>query len=399
MHAVSRSTIGYMIKPLDLDRLLGVLDRIARRRRVEADNRRLMAALERAKAEWESTFDSISDAIAVVDSSGHLVRANRAFCQRFDTDLRRIVGVPAGVLLFGRDAPESAIVGPFQASHPLIEERDDLAIDGVFEAARHPVDLGDGRGNIFILRDVTGRKAAEIEREELIARLEQQNAELERYAYTVSHDLKSPLITITGFLGLVERAASEGDAQGLKRALARIETAGKQMKQMLDELLQLSRLGRSANPSEEVPLGELAREITGQFRTGGYGEIEFAVSPDLPTVRCDPVRIREVFQNLLENAVKFMGEQPEPRVEVGVRNQDGERVFFVADNGIGINARYQEKIFGLFDKLDSTAEGTGIGLALVKRIVEVHGGRIWVESGGRGRGASFCFTLAAEPTV
>ena len=395
VHAVSRSTIGYMIKPLDLDRLLGVLERIARRRRVEAENQRLMSDLRRAKGEWESTFDSISDPIAVVDSQGSLVRVNRAFCRRFNTAPERAVGLPAGALLFGGSKPESAIIGPFQAGDPFIEEREDLAIPGVFEVARHPVDLGDNHGNIFILRDVSARKAAEREREELISQLEQQNAELERYAYTVSHDLKSPLITITGFLGLVERSARERDEQGLRSAIEHISMAGKQMKQMLDELLELSRLGRSANPSEEVPLSELVREAASQIKPPRDGrEIDIVVAPDLPTVRCDRVRMFEVFQNLLDNAVKFMGEQPAPRVEVGQRLGAGKPVIYVADNGIGIEERYHDKIFGLFDKLDRAGDGTGIGLALVKRIVEVHGGRIWVESAGEGGGSAFCFTVS-----
>ena len=395
--AVSRSTIGYMIKPLDLDRLLGVLARIARRRWVEGENERLMADLRRAKGQWESTFDSISDPIAVVDSEGLLVRVNQAFCDRFETAPQRVVGLPAGALLFGGSAPESAIVGPFQASDPFIEEREDLAIPGVFELARHPLDLGGGHGNIFILRDVSARKAAEREREQLIAQLEEQNAELERYAYTVSHDLKSPLITIAGFVGLAERSVREGDEAGLKSAIGRISTAGRQMKQMLDELLELSRLGRCANPSEQVSLSELAREAVRQLETPGAGpEVQFVVAPDLPTVRCDRMRMFEVFQNLLDNAVKFMGEQPAPRVEVGMRLGAAKPVIYVADNGMGIDERYHEKIFGLFDTLDRSGAGTGIGLALVKRIVEVHGGRIWVEAAGEGGGSVFCFTVAVD---
>ncbi len=398
VHAVSRSTIGYMIKPLDLDRLLGVLERIARRRRVEAENQRLMADLARAKGEWESTFDSISDPIAVVDSAGVLVRANKALCKRLGVEAERATGILASALLFGGVAPESAIVGPFAAHDPFVEEREDLTFPGVFEVARHPVDLGEDHGNIFILRDVSARRAADRERELLIAQLADQNAELERYAYSVSHDLKSPLITITGFLGLLERSARDGDEQGLKSSIARIETAAKQMKRMLDELLELSRLGRVANPSEEVSLSDLVLELVGQLRSsGGDREIEFVVAPDLPTIRCDRLRMHEVFQNLLENAVRFMGEQPAPRVEVGLRPDRRYNIVYVADNGIGIDARYHEKIFGLFDRLDVSGDGTGIGLALVKRIVEVHGGRIWVESEGRGHGSAFCFTLLADP--
>jgi signal transduction histidine kinase len=103
-----------------------------------------------------------------------------------------------------------------------------------------------------------------------------------------------------------------------------------------------------------------------------------------------------VLQNLIENAIKFTGEQPGPRIEVGARREDGETVCYVRDNGMGINPRYHGKVFDLFDQLDSTSEGTGLGLALVKRIAEVHGGRVWVESEGLGHGSTFCFTLGSN---
>ena len=120
------------------------------------------------------------------------------------------------------------------------------------------------------------------------------------------------------------------------------------------------------------------------------------IQAGLPTVCGDRVRILEVIQNLLDNAAKFMGDQPNPRIEIGARGEGDDAVFFVRDNGLGIDPRHHERIFGLFDKLDSAGEGTGVGLALVKRIVELHGGRIWVESEGAGKGAVFCFTLPAR---
>ena len=120
------------------------------------------------------------------------------------------------------------------------------------------------------------------------------------------------------------------------------------------------------------------------------------VAAGLPTVYGDRARLVEVVQNLIDNAVKYMGNQPDPRIEIGARVSEdpSQTVFFVRDNGIGIDPQYHERVFGLFNKLDTTSDGTGVGLALVKRIVEVHGGRIWIESAGVGAGATFCFTLA-----
>jgi len=119
------------------------------------------------------------------------------------------------------------------------------------------------------------------------------------------------------------------------------------------------------------------------------------IAPDLPIVRADRRRLLEVLQNLLENAAKFTGAQEHPKVEFGMRQDGDERVFFVRDNGQGIEPRFLERVFGLFEKLDPGGEGTGVGLALVRRIIEAHGGRVWAESAGLGRGATFCFTLAS----
>lgn len=230
--------------------------------------------------------------------------------------------------------------------------------------------------------------------EELVNELENKNAELERFTYTVSHDLKSPLITIRGFLGYLEQDAIEGNFERLKNDIERISNAAGKMGRLLDDLLELSRIGRLMNEPEEVPFKTVIREalslVEGQLKDGN---IKVKVGSKFPKVYVDRVRLVEVIQNLVDNAAKFVKDQPNPEIEIGVRNQGKGQIFYVKDNGIGIDPQYHEKIFGLFDKLDPDSEGTGVGLSLVKRIVEVHGGRIWVESEA-GKGATFCFTLA-----
>ena len=229
------------------------------------------------------------------------------------------------------------------------------------------------------------------------AEVERKNAELERFTYTVSHDLKSPLVTIKGFLGFVRKDAVAGDLETLDHDIGNISQAVDKMQRLLDELLELSRIGRQVNPPEEVAFGELVAEarelVAGEIRERG---VEVTVAPGLPVVVGDRARLLEVVQNLLQNAVKYMGDQPSPRIEFGVRPELGEgrgEVLYVADNGMGIEPQYHDKVFGLFERLDAESEGSGVGLALAKRIVEVHGGKIWVESQGRGRGSTFCFTL------
>ncbi|MBN2293125.1 MAG: PAS domain S-box protein [Pirellulales bacterium] len=243
--------------------------------------------------------------------------------------------------------------------------------------------------------DISDRKQIERERENLITKLEVQNAELERFTYTVSHDLKSPLITINGFIGMLRDDLGKGCSETIEHDLSRISSAADKMGRLLKELLDLSRIGRLVNPPVEVPLEELVHKALelahGQIERRG---VQVKILPELPTIYCDRVRLLEVMQNLIDNAVKYMGDQSEPRIEIGSRQDDGETVCFVRDNGIGIDPSYAEKVFGLFEQLDQKAEGSGIGLAVVKRIVEVHGGRIWVESDGIGHGSTFCFTLA-----
>ena len=243
-------------------------------------------------------------------------------------------------------------------------------------------------------RELEERNRVESEREMIIKELEAKNAELERFTYTVSHDLKSPLITIGGFLGLLEEDALSGNTEKFQSDLKRIRDAKDKMYRLLNELLELSRIGRLMNPPSDIPFARIVEEALSLTRGRLMaGNVQVDVRRDLPLVRGDHPRLVEVVQNLVDNAAKFMGDQPEPRIEIGVQEERGEKVFFVRDNGIGIKSNFHEKIFGLFDKLDSRSEGTGVGLALVKRIVEVHGGRIWVASEGKGMGSTFFFTL------
>ena len=233
------------------------------------------------------------------------------------------------------------------------------------------------------------------QRQVFIEELEAKNAELERFTYTVSHDLKSPLVTITGFLGYLEKDAIAGNIGRVRSSVGRITMAAQKMQELLNDLLELSRIGRVINSPESVSFSEIINEslerVEGQLEAK---RIDVTVQADLPSVYGDRVRLVEVLQNLIDNAAKFSDVDREPRIEIGAieNNQKGEATFFVRDHGIGIQPEFQERIFGLFNKLNHTAEGTGIGLTLVKRIIEVHGGKIWVES-EPGKGATFYFTL------
>jgi signal transduction histidine kinase len=246
------------------------------------------------------------------------------------------------------------------------------------------------------------RKQAEEERQRLIAELEAKNAELERFTYTVSHDLKSPLITIRGFADYLQRDLETGNIERVRQDLNRITQSAEKMQELLQDLLELSRVGRMANPPDAISFGIVVEEALAAVQGILQAKkAEIGLQGEMPTIYGDRIRLVEVMQNLFENAIKFMGDQPAPYIQVGVQENtvNGMPVFYVRDNGMGIEAQFQEKIFGLFEKLDGSGEGTGIGLALVKRIIEVHGGTIWVESEGVGKGSTFYFTLPTAPNM
>lgn len=180
----------------------------------------------------------------------------------------------------------------------------------------------------------------------------------------------------------------------VQKDFERISEAANKMGTLLSDLLELSRIGRIINPPKDVDLVKLTQEVLEILDSRvGFSNFTVHISSELPIVYGDHIRLREVFENLIDNAAKYMGDQPNLVIEIGAMLKNGEQVIFVKDNGMGIPTEYHTKIFGLFDKLDPASEGTGIGLALVKRIIESHGGRIWVESEGLGKGSTFCFTI------
>ena len=259
----------------------------------------------------------------------------------------------------------------------------------IFERHGFPM-MMDGAviGRVWSFRDITERKRQEEE-------LKQKNTELERFTYTVSHDLKSPLVTVKTFLGYLEQDLARPDTERVKQDVAYMHTAAEKMGQLLDELLNLARVGRKMNPAERVTFKELAQEavrlVAGRISTGG---VKVQVADAAVALEGDRPRLMEIWQNLVENACKFMGNQPKPQIEIGVEQRGPEKVFFVRDNGAGIEPRFQAKVFGLFEKLDPRGEGTGMGLALVKRIVEIVQGPDLGRVGRGGAGREFLVYFA-----
>lgn len=387
---------------LALDSLAEALVRV---RQELAERQRVEEALRTSEQKLRAIFDTVKNvSLIITDIDGvnaHILEFSPGAEAIFGYRKEEMLGQPVAPLHLPED------VAKFPEAHELMRQNK-TSFSGEatlvrksgekFPALFTTYPLFDGYGNLHaglgVSIDITDRKQAEEAREKLIIDLEAKNAELERFTYTVSHDLKSPIVTIKGFLGWLEKDMDKGDRPRVQHDIEQIREAAEKMRLLLDDLLELSRIGRLMNPPQSVPLDTLVREaivlVAGQISARG---VQVDIAPNLPVVYGDHPRLVEVLQNLLDNAVKFMGNQPEPRIEIGARSEDGETVCYVRDNGIGIEPRYHHKVFGLFERLDQTVEGTGIGLALVKRIVEVHGGRIWVESNGYGQGSSFYFTL------
>ncbi len=235
-----------------------------------------------------------------------------------------------------------------------------------------------------------------VEREQLIVKLQSTNAELESFTYTVSHDLKAPLITINGFLNFLQNDVMAGKVEHVNADILRITEATAKMHRLLNELLDLSRIGRMMDDPEDVSFAELVNNAVNNVRGRlNAGQVTVRVQPGSTSVRGDRRRLTAVLQNLIDNAAKYMGDQPEPYIEIGQHGldlQSGQAIFYVRDNGIGIAPEHYNRIFGLFSKLDPKSDGTGVGLSLVRKIIETHGGRIWLES-EVGKGAVFYFTL------
>jgi signal transduction histidine kinase len=247
----------------------------------------------------------------------------------------------------------------------------------------------------LIHHDVTERRRVATELQSRGELLQAANKELEAFSYSVSHDLRAPLRHIDGYAALLSKAAGEALNDKARRYLQTISGSAKQMGQLIDDLLVFSRMGRQDMLRTTVNLDQLVKTVLHDLRLDLQGRtISWTMHP-LPNVSGDPAMLRQVFVNLISNALKFTATRPEAKIEIGAtKRTPGEDEIFVRDNGVGFDMQYVNKLFGVFQRLhrNDEFEGTGIGLANVRRIIHRHGGRTWAE-GALDQGATVYFSL------
>ena len=366
----------------------------------------LIQSLASSETKFRGVFESSADGVLLVNHKGMIEMANATLQNMSGFTEKELIGHPVETLVPKRftqheqlrqhysNKPARRQMGGNMVLTLRCKDESEVPV----EISLTPVKTDDGTIFAAMLQDISQRRQAEQEKEKLLQSLESKNAELERFTYTASHDLKSPLVTISGFIGLLRNDIADGHNERIATDLNRISDAAKTMQQLLDDLLALSRIGRATVPHTKVPLNTLINNVlemlTGVIDSTGA---RISVEENLPTVIVEEQRFKEVFLNLIENGIKYHQSNVKPEISIGIHNNNSDGngliTLYVRDNGIGIKSCYYHKIFGLFDRLDHGTEGSGIGLSIVKRIIEVHGGSIWVESEGLNHGSTFYFSI------
>jgi PAS domain S-box-containing protein len=378
-------------------------------------------ALEGQTLMLQSVLDSMAEGLIAADEQGKFLIWNRA-AERImghgpaelpDQEWSRYYGtfLPDGATPFPTEQLPLVRAIQGEVSTAEIFVRNPKVTSGVWiEASGSPLKDKDGvvQGGVVAFRDITQRKADEREIQKLndelehrvverTAQLEAANQELEAFSYSVSHDLRAPLRHIGGFSKMLVEEFGPTLDPAAKHYLDRIQSGTQKMGLLVDELLNLARVGRQAMNRQPTQLNSVVEEVIAILQPESEGrQVEWVIA-DLPAVKCDSVLVKQVFQNLLANALKFTRSRTPAIIEVSHRQEDdGQPVFVVRDNGIGFNIKYVDKLFGVFQRLHRAEdfEGTGIGLATVQRIVRKHGGQVWAE-GELDKGAAFYFTLSA----
>jgi PAS domain S-box-containing protein len=367
------------------------------------------------RASLENIINSAMDAIISVDGSQRVTLFNAAAEKMFGCPVAEAIGqsldrfIPArfreahhqAVEEFGRTGATSRAMGHLRPLSGLRTNGEEFPL----EASISQVEAGGTKTYTVIIRDITERKKAEEQIQKLNLELERRveartaeltatNRELEAFTYSVAHDLRAPLRHIDAFSKILREEFGAQLPPDARQYLDNIRQGSQRMNLLVDDLLNLARVGRQELKCLPIPLGRLVKDVVADLQQETQGrQIEWRLQP-LPAVECDPGLMKLVFANLISNAVKYTRTRPVANIEVGCLQSNGAVTIFVRDNGVGFNMKYANKLFGVFQRLHRAEEfeGTGVGLATVERIIRKHGGCVWAE-GAVDKGAVFYFSF------
>jgi len=350
-----------------------------------------------AEAERELFFMLSLDMLCIASSEGYFKRLNPAFTQTLGWSMEELLARP--FLDFVHPDDHAATLSEVErqvvrGEKVLLFENRYRHKDGLYRVLSWKSVPQPGGMMYATARDVTDLKRSEEELKERADQIEAANKELEAFSYSVSHDLRAPLRHIDGFVDLLQKNGASNLDEKSRRYLNTIADSAKQMGLLIDDLLMFSRMGRVEMQKHTLNIEQLVKETIENLAPDMKGrEVSWKIA-SFPQIHGDPAMLRQVFINLLGNALKYSRNRPSTQIEIGCTEEKEETVFFVKDNGVGFDMQYADKLFGVFQRLHSSDdfEGTGIGLANVRRIVQRHGGKTWAEGTVDG-GATFYFSL------
>jgi PAS domain S-box-containing protein len=373
------------------------------------EHKRIEEAIIRAKEEWERTFDTIPDLITILDDRHRIVRANKAMANRLGVDVECCAGLACHEVVHGLS--ESPAFCPHSLTcrdgQQHIVEVHEPQLGGYFLISTTPIfDLaGKLVGSVHVAHDITERKAAEdqlakqaAQLQERKVQLEEINSELESFSYSISHDLRAPLRAIDGFSRIILRQQEDKFDEKTRHQFNLIRDNVKLMGVLIENILSFSRVQKTSMSISVIDMDKLAREVWNEIKTANKEQkIEFKIKKIKPGYG-DHTLMRQVLFNLFSNAVKFTKNKKQGIIEMSCYIESGKTVYCIKDNGAGFDMAHYDKLFGVFQRLHSSEEyeGTGIGLAIVQRIINRHGGRVWA-NGEEGKGATFCYSLNSVP--